>query len=141
MFSMLELEEGQKVLEVGSGCGYALALLSEIVGKEEKVFGIEIIKDLSEKSKKNLEKYKNTRVHLGDGKLGWKEKSPFDRILISASCSEIPKPLISQLKGGGILVAPIGNKFNQTITAFKKTSGKLKITEELPGFVFVPLVD
>ncbi|MBI4116553.1 protein-L-isoaspartate O-methyltransferase [Candidatus Pacearchaeota archaeon] len=140
MLSFLNLKKGQKILEVGSGCGYVLALLSELVGKNGNVFGIETIKELADKSKKSAKNLKNVRIYNKNGRLGLGKKSPFDRILISASCSEIPKPLISQLKKGGILIAPIGNKFNQSLVSFQKINGKLKIIENFPGFIFVPLV-
>ncbi len=141
MLSFLNLKKGQKILEVGSGCGYVLALLSEIVGKHGNVFGIEKIKELADKSKKNTKNLKNVRIYNKNGRFGLGKKSPFDRILISASCSEIPKPLISQLKKNGILVAPIGNKFNQSLVSFQKINGKLKIIENFQGFIFVPLVE
>lgn len=141
MLSFLNLKKNQSVLEVGSGCGYVLALLSELVGKNGKVFGIEKIKGLADKSKKNTDDLRNVRIYGGNGRLGLGEKSPFDRILISASCSEIPKPLTSQLKKNGIVVAPIGNKFNQSLASFQKVNGELRIRENFPGFVFVPLVD
>tara|TARA_Y100000310_G_scaffold163491_1_gene163295 strand:+ start:8195 stop:8896 length:702 start_codon:yes stop_codon:yes gene_type:complete len=167
MFSLLELKKGLKILEIGSGCGYVLALLSEIVGRgnlskrgqvKGEVYGIEIIKELSEKSKKNLKEYKNIKVYNKNGRLGLKEevsamsqnqrkvkrRKPwcprFDRILISARNKEIPEKLVSQLKNNGIIVAPLGNSYVQSLTAFKKVKGKLKLKKEIPGFVFVPLV-
>ena len=69
-----------------------------------------------------------------------REKTPYDRILISARTGEIPKDLISQLKSKGILVAPVGNSYIQAITSFRKENGKLKVINEFPGFLFVPLV-
>ena len=141
MLSLLELKKSQKVLEVGSGCGYVLALLSEIIGKKGKVFGIEIIKELIEMSKNNLKGYKNIEVYNKDGRLGLKEKALFDRILISSASNELPEKLISQLKNNGIIVAPLGSKFEQSLIAFKKIQGKLKIKKEIPGFIFVPLVE
>ena len=141
MLSLLELKRDLKILEVGSGCGYVLALLSNIVGKNGKVFGIEIIKELAEKSKENLKSYKNVEIKIGNGRLGLPEESPFNRILISAGYKEIPKPLISQLKEKGIIVAPIGNSYGQDLIAYQKIKHKLKIKRKIPGFIFVPLVD
>lgn len=140
MLSFLNLKKGQKVLEIGSGCGYVLALLSELVGKDGKVFGIEIIKELAEKSRKKTERFKNASVYNKDGRKGLKKRGPFDGILISASCSDIPKPLVSQLDKNGIIAAPIGNKFGQSLVSFQKINGGLKTLENFPGFVFVPLV-
>ena len=132
--------KGQKILEIGSGCGYVLALLSKIVGVKGKVFGIEIIKKLFEKSKKNIKEFKNVKIYNKNGFFGLKEKSPFDAILISAAIEKIPKLLVKQLKNNGIIVSPVGGKYEQSITSFKKIKGKLKIKKEIPGFVFVPFV-
>ncbi|MEK6842699.1 MAG: protein-L-isoaspartate O-methyltransferase [Nanoarchaeota archaeon] len=141
MFFMLNLRKGQKVLEIGSGCGYVLALISRIVGKKGKVFGIEIIPELTEKSKKNLKEYRNVKIYIGNGKLGLPKEKPFDRIIISAGYNEIPKPLVEQLKEKGIIVAPIGNIHGQSLVAFEKINGKLKLKKEIQGFIFVPLVE
>ena len=141
MLSLLELKPSLRVLEVGSGCGYVLALLSEILGSKGKVFGIEIIKELGEKSKENLENYENIKVYNKNGRLGLKTKAPFDRIIISAAYNEIPKPLIEQLKENGIIVAPVGSHYSQSLIAYKKVMGKIGIEKEIPGFIFVPLVD
>ena len=141
MLSMLEIKKGQKILEVGSGCGYVLALISELVGKKGNVFGIEIVRELAEISVKNLKGYGNIKVYNKNGADGLKEKAPFDRILVSAQSEKIPEKLIEQLKENGIIVAPIGEKNNQIITAYEKIYGKLKTKKEIPGFVFVPLVD
>ncbi len=141
MLSELNLKKGQKVLEVGSGSGYVLALISEIVGSKGKVFGLEIIKELAEKSKKTLIEYKNVEVHNKSGSKGLPSKSPFDRILISASCREIPEELLNQLKEGGILVAPRGPRFEQNIVVIQKKKGKFITKSEIPGFIFVPFVE
>ena len=186
MLSLLELKKAQKVLEIGSGCGYVLALLSHIVGEKGKVFGIEIIKELAERSKKNLKEYGNVKIYNRNGRLGLEEKSitrevnsreghakdnlkgrlnasriqilesaqksmisdikktvkfpRFDRILISAASNEISEPLIRQLKNNGVIAAPLGSAAGQSLVAFKKIKGKLKIKKEIPGFIFVPLV-
>ncbi len=137
MLSLLELKSGQKVLEIGSGCGYVLALISKIT--KEKVFGIEIIKELVEKSRKNLKEY-NVTVYNRDGSKGLEEKSPFDRIIISAGGREIPKKLVSQLKNNGIIVAPVGQRYEQSLISYKKIKGKLVIKKEIPGFTFVPFI-
>lgn len=140
MLKELKVRKRQRILEVGSGCGYVLALLSEIVGKKGKVYGVEVIKELFEKSEENLKDYENIEIYNRNGNLGLREKTPYDRILISARTGEIPKDLISQLKSKGILVAPVGNSYIQAITSFRKENGKLKVINEFPGFLFVPLV-
>ncbi|MCK4552594.1 protein-L-isoaspartate O-methyltransferase [Candidatus Pacearchaeota archaeon] len=155
MLSLLELKPKQKVLEAGSGCGYVLALISEIT--KSKVYGIEIIKELADKSKQNLKDYKNIKVYHGSGAfpekasavstnlIGGVDKENlgslyFDRILISAACKEIPKQLLSQLKDNGILVAPVG-EYEQSLVAVKRVKNKFIIKKEIPGFVFVPFVE
>jgi protein-L-isoaspartate(D-aspartate) O-methyltransferase len=142
MLQLLEIEPGMKVLETGSGSGYVLALLKEMGGKKGKVFGIELLPELVERSKKNLacNGSKGISVMQGDGSLGWKEKKPFDRILVSAACPFIPKPLFEQLKEGGLAVAPVGDAGFQTLTTLQKVKGKPFKKEFLDSyFVFVPL--
>ena len=145
MLTMLDLKDSQKVLEVGSGCGYVLALMSELVGKKGEVYGIEIVKELAEKSQKTLESqgYKNIVVYNRNGHLGLDENSPYDRILISAALDEVPKALESQLKEDGILVAPVDSIHydGQSLEMFQKIKGKLKVQRDIPGFIFVPFVD
>ncbi len=122
-----------KVLEIGSGCGYVLALINEILrNKCPEIYGIEIIPELVEKSRKVLKKYKNIKIIHGDGSKGLSQKAPFDRILISAACDEIPKHLCSQLKPDGIFVTPVQNSI------FQIKNNKI---QEFPGFVFVRLVN
>ena len=134
MLDLLELKKCQNILEIGSGSGYVLALISEII-KEGKIYGIEIIKSLAEKSQRLLFKDKKITIINRNGSNGLPEKSPFDRILISASANEIPSNLYPQLKSGGILVTPV----RDSIFQIKKQNNKIKI-KEFSGFVFVPLV-
>lgn len=141
MLELLELAPGMNVLEVGSGSGYALALLSEMTGKNGSVFGIDLEPELVEQSKKNLKcNGSSVSVMSGDGSLGWKEKSPFDRILMSAATPLIPKPLFDQLTENGQVVAPVGDAGFQKLTILKKIKGKpFKKEFEEGFFVFVPL--
>ena len=141
MLSEIELKKGQNVLEVGSGSGYVLALISEIVGKKGKVSGIEIISGLVAKSKEVLEDYKNVKVYNRNGSGGLPEKAPFDRILISAACREIPEKLLNQLKDEGILLTPRGPRFEQTLIVIKRQGNKFEVKREIPGFIFVPFVE
>ena len=140
MLSMLNFKESQKVLELGSGCGYVLALMSEIVGKKGKVYGIEIIPELAKRSNLNLKGYKNIKIYNKDGKKGLEEQAPFDKILISAAIQEIPKEILSQLKDKGILVAPVGSRFEQSLVVIQRNKDDFKIKEQIQGFVFVPFV-
>ncbi|MBS3084877.1 methyltransferase domain-containing protein [Candidatus Pacearchaeota archaeon] len=133
MLTLLDIHEGQEILEIGSGSGYVLALLSKL-NKNGKILGIEKIGALAENSKERLKKYKNIEVIHGDAmKL---ENKKFDRILASASFREIPQKLIDyQLKTKGIFVAPVKN----SIIIIKKDLDGNRI-KEYPGFSFVPIV-
>lgn len=134
MLTLLNLKNRQKILEIGSGSGYVLELLSEMCPDSE-IIGIEVVKELAEKSKKKLGKRKNIRIVNKNGATGFDEEAPFDRILVSASGREIPKGLINQLKYGGILVIPIKN----SIISLKK-GRKKNFIREFEGFSFVPLI-
>lgn len=138
--SMLKLKENQKVLEIGSGCGYVLALIAEIIGKESELCGIEIVKTLAEDSKENLKNYPNITIFNMNGNKGLLEKAPFDRILISASLEEVPREILEQLNERGRVVAPVGPGFMQTLTAIKKENGEFVVIKEVPGFIFVHFV-
>lgn len=142
MLEMLSAKRGMKVLEVGSGSGYVLALLSKIVGTKGKVFGIEISKDLCGSSRIALKNVKaKATVVQGDGTKGLPSKAPFDRILVSAACPFLPKPLFDQLKDNGIAVAPVGDRYSQQLEALHKAKGKIVSRQTSPGFyVFVPLL-
>lgn len=141
MLKMLELKKSQKVLEVGSGSGYVLALISEIT--KSKVYGIEKIKELAEKSKQNLKDYPDVKVYNRNGNKGLPSESPFDRILISAACEYPPKTLFNQLADNGILVAPIDSQINNTqdLVAFQKKDNKYIEKQRIPGFIFVRFIE
>jgi len=141
MLSLLEIKKGQKVLEIGSGCGYVLALLSVLVGEKGRVYGIERIKSLADNSKNFLKKYRNIGVYNKNGIEGLQEKAPLDRILISAGYRKVPPKLVSQLEDKGILVAPLGKAHEKSMMQFKKIKGKLILKKQIPGFVFVPLIE
>ena len=132
-----------RVLEIGTGSGYQAAVLSKLVGD---VNTIEIIKGLAERAKKRLKKlaYNNVVVRAGSGEFGWKEKSPFDAILVTAGIGgEVPKILFNQLKEGGVLVAPVGEGYDKVMTKYItiKKRGKEEIKKEKHGiFHFVPFV-
>lgn len=140
MFSLLDLKKSQNVLEIGSGCGYVLALLSNIVGKNRRVFGIEVIKELVDKARINLKDYSDIKLYNRNGAEGLSEHAPFDRIIISAALPKIPENLILQLKDNGIIVAPIGSRESQKLVKFQKVNEKLIIKKEIDGFIFVPFI-
>ncbi len=143
MLELLEPKPKQRVLEVGAGSGYVLALLSEIVGKQGKVIGIERVPELARRAKHTLEAlgYKNIEIVLADGTKGLPEKAPFDRIIVSAACSEVPQALIEQLAPLGRIVAPVGSRFTQQMQVIEKDAkGKTKSYFASGYFVFVPLI-
>jgi len=142
MLELLQVQKGNKVLEIGAGSAYVLALLSELAGEKGKIYGIEILPELKQRAEKILEKCncKNIKLKVGDGTLGWKEKAPFDRVLISAACPYVPKPLIEQLAENGRIVAPVGDKYTQMMNIIKRIKGQVIKEEFLENyFVFVPL--
>jgi len=151
MLELLRPEPGDKILDVGAGSGWTTALLAYCVcqksrkslpaGRQGKVVAIEIVPELYEFGKKNIEKYGFVRrgiveYVLGDGSKGFKKQSPYDKILVSASAEEEPEELKKQLKAGGKMVLPIKN----SIWLFIKEDDKNFQKKEFPGFVFVPLV-
>ena len=143
MTQALELKAGMKVLEIGAGSGYQAALLGYIVGMKGRVLTIEIIPELAETAKRNLKraKIKNAEVICADGSLGYAKEAPYDRIIFTAAPAETPKHLLKQLKKGGILLAPIGQLYNQQLLKIKKkdAAGKKLEIENLGDFIFVPL--
>ena len=141
MLEELKLEPKQKVLELGSGIGYVLALISEIVEEEGQVYGVEIIEEIAEKSKRYLKKYKNIEIYNKNGTKGLPQKASFDRVIMSAACSQIPNEIIAQIREGGLIVAPIGSSFSQNIITLKKENEELIVEQERQGFVFVPFVE
>jgi len=149
MDEVLELEVGNKVLEIGAGCGWHAATVAEIVAPSDTprekwghVYTVEIVSQLADLARTNIKKVgygDRVTIICGDGSLGYAEMAPYDRILVTAAAPDIPKPLIEQLKNGGVLVIPVGGVYlYQTLLRIRKRNGK--ITEEnLGGVAFVPL--
>ncbi|PIR43234.1 protein-L-isoaspartate O-methyltransferase [candidate division WWE3 bacterium CG10_big_fil_rev_8_21_14_0_10_32_10] len=136
MIELLQPRKGDKILDIGSGSGYTTALLSQI-STEGKVYGVEKVLNLVKKGRYNLKKYdfKNSKIIKAKKIIGLPNKSPFNKILVSASAKEIPTELIKQLSNSGTMVIPIKN----SIFKIKKFGGIIK-KEEYKGFIFVPLV-
>ncbi len=136
------LEPGRRdcVLEIGTGSGYQAAVLSTLVAH---VYTIEIVAELAQSARKRLASlgYSNVTVRQGDGYLGWPEHAPFDRILLTAAPPELPPALLSQLKPGGKLVAPVGaSPFAQTLTVVDKAADGTIRQRAVAPVMFVPMV-
>lgn len=137
MAQAMELKPEDKVLEIGSGCGYNAAILSRLVSQ---VYSIEIIEWLAELARKNLIKAGITNVTLrhGDGYRGWEEEAPFDKIMLTAAAPHVPKALKQQLKTGGKLLIPLGNGF-QKLTLIEKKGRNEFVEQDLIPVRFVPM--
>jgi protein-L-isoaspartate(D-aspartate) O-methyltransferase len=139
MTDLMDASEDATVLEVGTGSGYQAAVLAECV---KQVYSIEIIEELGREAASRLERlgYRNVEVRTGDGYYGWKEKAPFDAIMVTAAASHIPPPLIEQLKPGGRMIIPIGSAFmTQHLMLVEKDPGSKIKTRQLLPVAFVPL--
>lgn len=138
MTQSLELEEDDNVLEIGTGSGYQAAVLAGLV---ERVYTIEIIKELADAAKNRLKSlgYENVEVKHADGYFGWEEQAPFDAIIVTAAANHIPPPLLRQLKDGGKLIIPLGSTLRfQTLTIITKFGNETE-TKFITGVRFVPL--
>ena len=139
MTQMLELQAGEKVLEIGTGSGYQAAVLSELT---PHVYTIEIVEELGKQARARFEElgYHTITTKIGDGYKGWPEHAPFDAIILTAAPETIPDPLIDQLARGGILVAPVG-KQNETqflVKVTKAEDGTIHTQRNIP-VRFVPM--
>ena len=126
-----------KVLEIGTGSGYQAAVLSKLV---DEVYTIEIVGPLGRRAAKVLEKlrYDNVHVKVGDGFQGWPEHAPFDKIIVTCSPEKIPPALIHQLREGGRMVIPVGERYQQTLYLLEKRDGRM-VARGLQPTLFVPM--
>lgn len=137
MTQALDPQEGDKVLEIGTGSGYQAAVLSPLV---KEVYTIEIVESLGKSATKTLKRlgYDNVHVKIGDGYQGWPEHAPFDKIIVTCSPEKVPQPLVDQLADGGLMVVPVGERYSQTLYLLRKKGGKLE-SEALIPTLFVPM--
>jgi protein-L-isoaspartate(D-aspartate) O-methyltransferase len=138
MTAALRIKAADRILEIGTGCGYQAAILSRL-GNE--VFSVERRPKLAAEASKRLGElgYANVHVHCGDGSLGLPEFAPFDAILVAAAAPSVPKPLLAQLAEGGRMILPVGDEENQVLQLIEKL-GNTILTNTLEGCRFVPLV-
>ena len=137
MTQVLEPQPGDRVLEIGTGSGYQAAVLSPLVAE---VYTIEIVESLGQRAQRTLKrlKYENVHTRIGDGYLGWEEHAPFDKIIVTCSPEDVPQPLVDQLREDGLMVIPLGERYQQTLFLFRKHEGKLEQTALRPT-LFVPM--
>jgi len=138
MTQYLDLQRGEKVLEIGTGSGYQAAVLAHLT---EYVFSIEIKEKLSRKASDTLKSlnYAQVNVKHGDGYFGWEEHAPFDAIIVTCAANHVPPPLLNQLKEGGRLIIPLGSTlYSQTLTLVTKINGQPRVRHVL-GVRFVPM--
>ena len=150
MNEALQLEIGHKVLEIGAGCGWHAATIAEIIAPDDAprsewghVYTVEIVQGLADFARKNIMNAgycDRVTIICADGSIGYAEKAPYDRILVTAAAPDIPKPLIEQLKPKGIMLIPVGSVqlFQNLIKITKEANGKTR-EENLGGVAFVPL--
>ncbi|HBJ33180.1 MAG TPA: protein-L-isoaspartate(D-aspartate) O-methyltransferase [Planctomycetaceae bacterium] len=137
MTETIDPQPTDRVLEIGTGSGYQAAVLSPLV---ESVYTIEIVPELGKTAQATLARlgYQNVHVQVGDGFLGWPEAAPFDKIIVTCSPEDVPKPLIEQLREGGKILIPVGERFQQTLYLMTKVDGKL-VGQPLQPTLFVPM--
>ena len=139
MTECLELKGEEKVLEIGTGSGYQVAVLAELA---KEIYSLERIESLSRGAGKVLRDlgYPNINLKVGDGTKGWEKNSPYEGIMVTAGSPDIPQTLVDQLSGeGGRMVIPVGGSFSQELTVVIKRKGKVG-KKNICGCVFVPLI-
>jgi protein-L-isoaspartate(D-aspartate) O-methyltransferase len=134
MAEALELTGLERVLEIGTGSGYAAAILGELAAE---VVTIELVPELAEAAVQRLADRENVTVVCGDGSLGWPDRAPYDAIVATAAASEVPTPLLDQLAIGGRLVAPVGDRVEHLVRLRRTPDGIT--TDTLMAVRFVPL--
>ncbi len=140
MSELLDLQPGDTVLEIGTGCGYQTAVLAELAGQ---VFSIELVEALASGAAERLRRlgYGNVSFRCGDGYRGWPEEAPFDAIIVTAAPERVPDALARQLKPGGRLVVPVGaaGATQALLRCVKEEDGRLTVQNKL-SVAFVPMV-
>jgi len=138
MSELLDLKGTERVLEIGTGSGYQAAVLAELC---EKVYTVERVKTLADKARVVLDRlgYRSVAIKVYDGTYGWSDMAPFDAIMVTAGAPEVPAPLVDQLKVGGTMVIPVGDRYGQQLLRVRKTAEGTVIEKSI-ACVFVPLI-
>jgi protein-L-isoaspartate(D-aspartate) O-methyltransferase len=138
MSELLELKGAERVLEIGTGSGYQTAVLAELCGK---VYTLERIKLLADRARATLDRlgYRTVAIKVYDGTYGWKDMAPFDAIMVTAGAPDVPAPLIDQLKEGGRMVVPVGERYGQVLMKVTRTAQGPVMERNIPC-TFVPLI-
>lgn len=138
MTQALELTGAERVLEIGTGSGYQAAVLAHLASR---VYSVERVKVLADRAREVLDRLKlfNVVIKVFDGTFGWPEEGPFDAIMVTAGAPAVPQPLIDQLKEGGRLVAPVGDREGQRLVKLVKRQGAVQ-SSVLTDCAFVPLI-
>ncbi len=137
MTEVISPQQNEKILEIGTGSGYQAAVLANLCAE---VYSIEIVEPLGKQAAERLKRlgYTNVTTKVGDGYAGWVEHAPFDKIIVTCSPEDIPQPLITQLKEGGRMIIPLGERYQQVFHLLEKQDGKLVATKLIPT-LFVPM--
>lgn len=139
MTDLLSLRKEDVVLEVGTGCGYQTAILSELA---KQIFTVEVIDELSDQARQRLSAMgrANIAFRIGDGYHGWSQHAPFDAVMVTAAAETMPQPLVDQLKPGGRMVIPVGTSYSgQTLIVVEKDKAGSTTEKHVLPVAFVPL--
>ena len=135
---VLDLQPGEKVLEVGTGCGFQTAVLAQLV---DRVYSVERIRELAVRAREKLDELRisNVAILVGDGTIGWSRYAPYDAILVAAGSPEIPRPLVEQLAEGGRMLIPVGGREMQHLVLVTRRGDQIE-QRQVTECMFVPLL-